>query len=198
MQIIPTTGLQNDFFKMEKWISEVKNFSRWIQVDVCDGTFTAGKTFELEQLARLDMNTSSLLWDIHLMVKEPINYVEKCMFVGACRIIGQVELMSDRKEFVNRVKREGLEVGLAFDVETLITDIPDETDEILIMGRKAGWEKREFDKRIYNKIDSALKFGKQIGIDGGVNVNNIQLLKKAGADIVYSESNYFELINGKN
>jgi pentose-5-phosphate-3-epimerase len=97
MQIIPTTGLQNDFFKMERWIGRIKDYSRWIQVDVCDGTFTFGKTFELEQLGRLDLNTSSLLWDIHLMVKDPINYVEKCMFIGASRIIGQVEMMSDRK-----------------------------------------------------------------------------------------------------
>jgi pentose-5-phosphate-3-epimerase len=130
------------------------------------------------------------------MVKDPINYVEKCMFIGASRIIGQVEMMSDRNEFVNKVKGEGLEVGLAFDVGTEIKDIPDETDEILIMGRKAGWEKRDLDPEVYNRIELAKKFEKQIAVDGGVDVNNIKLLKKSGANIVYSESNYFELING--
>jgi pentose-5-phosphate-3-epimerase len=87
-------------------------------------------------------------------------------------------------------------VGLAFDVGTEIKDIPDETDEILIMGRKAGWEKRDLDPEVYNRIELAKKFEKQIAVDGGVDVNNIKLLKKSGANIVYSESNYFELING--
>jgi ribulose-phosphate 3-epimerase len=198
MQIIPTTGLQTDILAVERRIREVKDFSRWIQIDVSDNKFTKGKTFELELLSKLDFNTNNILWDVHLMVNEPINWIEKCLFVGASRIIGQVELMSDRQKFVEIIKNEGLEAGLAFDVETEITDIPDETDVILLMGRKAGFEPLDLDLRIFNWIEIATKYGKRIGVDGGATPKYIKLLEKAGANIVYSEKSYFELINGKN
>jgi ribulose-phosphate 3-epimerase len=198
MQIIPTTGLQTNIFAVEKRVTEVKSFSRWIQVDVCDNKFAKGKTFELELLSKMDLNTNNILWDIHLMVNEPINWVEKCMFVGASRIIGQVEMMTDRQKFVEIIKNEGLEVGLAFDVNTEIKDVPDETDGILIMGRKAGFKPGDLDLRVFNRIELATKFEKQIAVDGGVSKKYIKLLEKAGANIVYSEKSYFELIYGKN
>ncbi|MCX6726543.1 MAG: hypothetical protein NTY75_01855 [Candidatus Shapirobacteria bacterium] len=198
MQIIPTTGLQTNIFDVEKRVKEVKDFCRWIQVDVCDNKFAKRKTFELELLSKLDLNINNILWDIHLMVNEPINWVEKCLFVGSSRIVGQVEMMSDREKFVDLVKNEGLEVGLAFDVETEIVDIPKETDVILLMGRKAGFEEREMDLRIFNWIEKAAKFIKRVGVDGGVNNKNVKLLEKAGANIVYSEKSYFDLIDGKN
>jgi ribulose-phosphate 3-epimerase len=197
MIIIPTTGLKKDFFEAEKRIAAVKDSSRWIQADVCDNIFAPGKTFELELLNKLDLKTDDILWDIHLMVKEPIDWIEKCLFVGANRIIGQVEMMKDRELFVRSVKDEGLEVGLAFDIDTPIGDIPEETDEILLMGRKAGFGEYPLDKRIFKKIGLAKKFGKMIAVDGGVTIENIEKLKKSEVDIVYSEINYF-VLNEKN
>jgi ribulose-phosphate 3-epimerase len=157
--------------------------------------FAAGKTFELELISKLDLKTDDILWDIHLMVKEPIDWIEKCLFIGANRITGQVEMMSDREKFVRTVKDEGLEVGLAFDIETAVDNIPEETDEILLMGRKAGFEEHPLDERIFNKIKETKKFKKTIAIDGGVNLENIEKLKKSGVEIVYSEVSYFDLKN---
>ena len=190
MQIIPTTGLQTDFRKMEKRVKEVMEFSRWIQIDT---KFTSGKTFELELLKKTDLNIDSLLWDIHLMVNNPESWMEKCMFVGASRIIGQVEMMYDREKFVKRIKDEGLEVGLAFDVETDVDNIPEETDVVLLMGRKAGFGYFDFEMKVLEKIKKAKKMGFRVGVDGGVNLENIELIREAGADIVYSEVNYWDL-----
>jgi len=197
MIIIPTTGLKKDFFEAEERIAAVKDSSRWIQIDVCDNVFGAGKTFELELINKLDFNTDDVLWDIHLMVKEPIEWIEKCLFVGANRIIGQVEMMADREKFVKTIKDEGLEAGLAFDIDTPVNNIPEENDEILLMGRKAGFQQNPLDERIYKKIETAKQFKKGLAIDGGVTENNIVKLKKTGIDVVYSEINYFNL-NEKN
>ena len=200
MQIIPTTGLKKDFFEAEKRIAAVKDSSRWIQVDVCDNIFAPGKTFEPELLNKLDLKTDDILWDIHLMVKEPIDWIEKCLFIGANRIIGQVEMMTDRELFVRTVKDEGLEVGLAFDIETSVDNIPDETDEILLMGRKAGFGEYPLDENIFKKIETLRQAqGKyEIAVDGGINMDNIERLKKSGVDIVYSEINYFDLNENNN
>jgi ribulose-phosphate 3-epimerase len=197
MQIIPTTGLKKDFFEAEERIAVIKGSGRWIQIDVSDGVFTPGKTFELELVNKLDFNTDEVLWDVHLMVREPIDWIEKCLFIGANKIVGQVEMMADREKFIKAVKDEGLEAGLAFDVATEIGDIPEETDEILLMGRKAGFGVYPLNERIYKKIEVAKKMGKIVAVDGGVTKENIGKLEKAGTDIIYSEANYFD-INEKN
>lgn len=197
MIIIPTVGLQTRFDEVEQKVFGVKETSRWIQIDVSDGIMTDRKTFELELLKKFKFNTDDILWDIHLMVKEPINWIEKCIFVGAARIIGQVEMMSDRLEFITAVKNAGVEVGLGFDVDSTVGDVPDETDEILIMGRKAGFQKHEFDISTLEKIKMASRFEKNIGVDGGVSLENIDKLEIAGTAIAYSETNYLDLINDR-
>lgn len=201
MQIIPTTGLKQSFKDAEERIELVKDTCRWIQVDVSDNVFTQGKTFELELLRKADFNTDSILWDIHLMVKEPLSWVGKCLHVGASRIIGQVEMMSNREAFVKKIKDEGLEAGLAFDIGTEIMEIPEETDVVLVMGRKAGFGQMDFEDKVYEKIDKLKEIRQSresqflIAVDGGAEMENIKKLEEAGVDLVYSEVNYFELKN---
>jgi len=190
MQIIPTI-LEKDFSLAEIKIKLIKDKTRWIQIDVLDGYFSEGKSFELELLNKIQKEIQNNLLEIHLMVKEPIKWIEKCNFVGASRIIGQVEKMSDRKKFVGEVKNMGLEAGLAFDVETDIDEIPLETDLILLMGRKAGFEVIEFDKKILKKIEILVNLRRnremdfEIGIDGGVDFETIKKIKNIGVEIAY-------------
>lgn len=177
--------------------------SPWIQLDITDGVMVPGKSFELELITKFELGDKTL-WDVHLLVKEPIRWVEKCIFVGASRVIGQVEMMSDREAFISKVKEEGVDAGLGFDIETEIVDIPEEVDEVLLMARKAGYIPMEVDSKIWDKIDKLKMINEKrerkflIAIDGGVNPINVEQFKKAGVDIVYSEGSYFELINGKN
>ena len=199
MKIIPTV-LEKSFFEAEKRIISVKGKSKWIQIDVIDGTFLPERSFELELVGRTE-GGEDILWDIHLMVKEPIKWLEKCVFIGAARVIGQVEMMSDREEFIKQCKDAGMEAGLAFDIETKVDNIPEETDVILLMGRKAGFGWMEMNEGIYKKIKITKEMRKDsdflIGVDGGVTAENVNKLEEAGVDIVYS-GNEFEKIYGEN
>jgi len=189
MQIVPTI-LEKDFSLAHEKILKVNNLVNWIQLDVIDGQFTPGKTFELE-LVNSIKGMENMLWETHLMVKNPIKWIEKSIFVNTCRIIGHVEMMPNRDEFVDKVKNEGLEAGLAFDVDTEIGKIPEETDLILLMARKAGFGTFPFDEGIYKKIEDLRclreknKLHFVIGIDGGVNLLNIKKLEECGAGIAY-------------
>lgn len=193
MQIVPTV-LINDFAEAEKRIKKLAEYTNWIQIDVIDGTFCPFKTFELELLNKLDIN-KTVLWDIHLMVKEPEKWLEKCLFVGASRVNGQVEMMSDRESFVAKAKDMGMEVGLAFDYGTKIENIPEETDYILLMGRKSGPGMIPFNLDILKEVNPPVGgCHYDFSIDGGVNTNNIEAIEKAGIKIAYSGSSYFDLI----
>lgn len=190
MIVIPTI-LEKDFSLAQEKILVIKDKSRWLQIDVIDGQFDEEKSFELELLNKVSKEIENNLLEIHLMVKEPIKWIEKCNFVGANRIIGQVEMMSDRQKFVDEVKDMGLEVGLAMDVETEIGEIPGETDLILLMGRKSGFKPADFEEKIIKKIEEVVKFKKEmemdleIGVDGGVDEEIIKKIKLAGATIAY-------------
>jgi len=201
VQIVPTI-LEKSFEKAEERLERIRDLTSWIQIDVIDGKFVYGKSFELELVKRMDVDVKKNLLDIHLLVKEPIRWVNKCKFINAGRIIGQVEMMSDRGEFVKIVKDGGMEAGLAFDIDTEINnDIPAEIDVILLMGRKVGFGEYEFDEKVLEKIKRAqeiknkkeLRF--KIAVDGGVNTDNIKLLERVGVDIVYSGKYFEELIN---
>ncbi|MBU1088653.1 hypothetical protein KKC08_02525 [Patescibacteria group bacterium] len=200
IQIIPTI-LEKSFEKAEERLETVKDLTSWIQIDVIDGKFVYGKSFELELVKRMDVDIKENLLDIHLLVNQPARWINKCKFVNASRIIGQVEMMSDREEFVKMVKDGEMEAGLAYDIDTKIDrDIPTETDVVLLMGRKAGFGEYEFNEKVLGKIkllkqirdDEKIRF--KIAVDGGVNTDNIKLLEEAGVDIVYSGKYFEELI----
>lgn len=190
MQIIPTI-LEKNFAEAEVKVLAVKDLVKRIQVDVIDGTFSFGKTFELELINKIN-GTDNILWETHLMVKEPINWIEKSIHINATRIIGQVEMMSDKESFITKVKDAGLEAGLAFDIETKIEEIPEETDVILLLGRKSGFGSLPMEEdKIYQKIKQLIEIRNKkklnflIGVDGGVNVTNINKLEDAGGEIAY-------------
>lgn len=193
MEIIPTI-LEKDLTRAETRFSQIKNLSSWIQIDVTDNVFVPGRTLELELISKFGQSYSTL-WDIHLMVKDPINWIKKCLFIDASRIYGQVEMMSDREEFITKAKDAGLEAGLAFNINTPIDNIPSECDLILLMGRPAGFGDYPLDEKIYQKIIDAKKFGKKVALDGGVSLDNFSKLKESGLDIIYSGHNYFDLLN---
>ena len=190
MQIIPAI-LEKEFGEAQIKLRQAKNISKWIQIDVIDGKFTFGKTFELELLNNNLEETENVLWEIHLMVNEPKNWIEKCHFVNASRVIGQVEMMTDRDDFITQVKNLGIEAGLGFDIDTEIGEIPEETDLVLLMAREAGFEPHELNDKIFKKIEmlkkirEEKKLGFLIGVDGGISEENIKKIRESGADVAY-------------
>lgn len=196
MEIIPTI-FEKEFSSVEMRFSQIKSSSPWIQIDVTDNFLVPEKTFELELVSKIEHSISTL-WDIHLMVKEPVNWLNKCQFIDASRVYGQIEMMSDRQKFITEAKNKGLEVGLAFDINTpLDKNIPQETDYILLMARHFGFGSYPFDEKIYDRIKYFKNLGFKVAVDGGVDSQNISRLNSIGVDIIYSGHNYLQLINEK-
>jgi len=196
MQIIPTTNPQVDFNRVEARLSSVKNLTTWIQIDVTDGVLVKPVSFPLELLNRSDLILEKNIFDIHLMVKNPINWLNKCLFIQASRVIGQVEAMSNREDFIKVVKDQGLEAGLAFDVDTPIDfKIPLDTDLILLMGRPMGFDPLPLDDRIFSKIKKLKDKKYKVAVDGGATPDNLPRLINAGVDIIYSGQYYLDLIS---
>lgn len=196
LEIIPAI-LTNDPKELEEKIRAVARLHesygevKRVQIDIIDGVFANNKTVDLAAVGQIE---SGLGIDVHLMVREPVDWVEKSIRAMADRIIGQVEMMSNQAEFVGKVQSTGHEVGLALDLDTPVSEINPvllfDLDVVLVMSVKAGFGGQEFDHKVLEKIrelseirnDSGYKF--KICIDGGIGEENIKQVKDAGVDEV--------------
>jgi len=193
VKIIPTilTSLPDE---LEKRINFLEGKTDWIHIDVVDNKFAKKKTFPLDWLDQYQ--DKQFFWDIHLMVDNPFAWVEKCNLIMAQRVIGQIEFMGDQLDFLDRVESEGMEGGLAVDLATPLEKINQEvlwrcSVVLLFSGKKAGKGGQEFEnsclaktKRLF-ELRTKLRADFRIGVDGGVNKENLKMIKKAGADFAY-------------
>ena len=199
MEIIPTTIPNTDFSQVEKRLQDIKNLSTWIQIDLTDGVLVKPASYPLELFNNSHLDLSKNIFDVHLMVKEPIRWLNKCLAIQASRVVGQVEMMADRELFIKTAQDNSLEAGLAFDATTPVDDnIPQDTDLILLMGRPMGFTPAPLDPQIFEKIDFFKKMGFKVAVDGGVSPDNFSQFQQAGVDIVYVGHYFLDLINEKN
>ena len=158
-----------------------------VQLDVADEEFTVTPTLAVGELLAVP---SILTRDLHLMVSEPVTHLPVCAKYGAGVVTGQIELMSDQKEFVREAERLGLKAGLAVDLETDFDDldwpVAQGVTQILVMTVAAGKEEQKFDKTALEKVRRLRNkgFGGEICVDGGVNEQSIGMCVKAGADLL--------------
>lgn len=198
MEIIPAI-LTNNPKELQEKIALIEGKVKRVQIDIIDGVFANNKTVGLEVLEGLE---TKLLIDVQLMVKEPVDWIEKSVRAMADRIIGQVEMMSDQAEFVRRVQDVAHSVGLAIDLDTPVSAIDPlllpNLDVVLVMSVKAGFGGQEFSEIAIEKIRELDEMRKsdmlnfRICVDGGINSENINSVADAGADEVVVGHSLFE------
>lgn len=194
-EIVPTI-LTSDPVIFQQNLLRVEKIVPRVQIDVIDGVFALNKTFSLEILKEID---HSIALDLHLMVKEPINWLEKSLQAMADRVIGQIEAMGKIELFLQKAFELGMKAGLALDLETPVEAISDELyldlDQVLVMSVRAGFGGQTFSPTALKKIEkikSIVGDSVPIGVDGGLNQTNIVECKKAGADIFYLGKTFWE------
>lgn len=178
IDIIPSI-LTDSPKKFANLLNQAKNTKR-IHVDIIDGKFVDNKTIEPSILN--STNTSSLL-DFHLMVVNPIAWVERCVQVCADRIIGHVEKMDDQGKFIDTVHENNTKAGLAIDLGTKVSELDLEilgkVDVVLVMSVKVGYGGQKFDERALDVIVELSKLRNiknhafRICDDGGITIENI-------------------------
>jgi ribulose-phosphate 3-epimerase len=195
MEIIPTI-LTKDLDDLENKLQRLSGEAPRVQIDVIDGVFAPNKTFSLEALKDYDHRFKT---ELHLMVKEPIDWINRSREVMADRIVAQVEMMSDTKRFLEEVASSGMEVGLALDlktpVEKISADIYPQLDIILLMAVPAGLGGQDFDPVVLEKIKKIREIVGdlvEIGVDGGLNKENILKCKEVGANVFYLGKTFWE------
>lgn len=190
--IIPTI-LEKSWEDVEVKFEIYKNFANSVHIDFIDGKFVNNLTFlDSEPFSKY---SDYFILEAHLMVEEPINYLDNLAKAGFKKFLGHVEKMSDQIEFIAKGQSLG-SVGLALDIETPVESIKvslEDLDQILLMGIVAGASGRPFDERVISKIKSLSdREFVNIEIDGGISDQTLPILKNVGASIFCVNSFLFK------
>lgn len=193
IEVIPAI-LENDFTEIEKKVHAVEKLVTWVQIDIADGTLVPNTTFlDPDPFAKI---TTPLKFELHLMVNNPLKYVENFAKVGFKRFYAHIE--GDAvEEYIELGYKLGLEVGLAIDGPSAFEKIHeyiDNLDGVLVMAIDAGFSGRPFREDTMDKIKQirAIDIDIPITVDGAMNLTNAEKVVNAGATRINSNSYLFQ------
>lgn len=165
-----------------------------VHFDIGDGLFCDLITVAPADLKTIDLTGMKI--DFHLLVDDPVEWIEECVALTPNRIIGQIEHMGSQQMFMEAAEGYGIEAGLALKLETPIESIEEEVLEriktILLLEIPPGTTGSRFDIRVLDKIKRLrASYKGQIVVDGGINKGTYKLVMEAGASEAGANSAYW-------
>ncbi len=191
-RVVPAI-LTEDPKALETMVRQAETFTNNVQFDIMDGQFVPSRSITHEHLAHLPIKLS---WEAHLMVQRPEDYLEDFREVGAQKIVFHYEATPSPRDVISLARKLGLKVGLAVNPETpvaAITTLTSEVDSVLFLSVNPGFYGSQFIPEVLDKVVELrnARPGTEIGIDGGINENNIVQVARAGVDVIYVGSAIF-------
>lgn len=204
--LISPSILSGDFVNMEK---SVRLLSDWgadlVHCDVMDGVYVPNLTFGMPMIAAIK-KIAKLPLDVHLMITKPERYVEEFADAGADIITFHPEASDDALKTIQLIKAKDKKAGIVINAQVPIepyVELINHIDMILIMSVNAGYGGQKFIPSALEKVKIAKSYidkndlNVDIEIDGGVTLDNIELVKNAGANVIVAGSAIYKSNNPK-
>ena len=139
---------------------------------------------------------TKLPFDVHLMISEPLRYVDDFLKAGADIISFHLEAESSVHETIRAIRAGGAKPAVALKPKTPVEAVLpflDDLDMVLVMTVEPGFGGQKFMPEQVGKIRALRQAGFQgdISVDGGVNLENAPLLAEAGANVLVMGTAYF-------
>ncbi|MGC2329894.1 MAG: ribulose-phosphate 3-epimerase [Candidatus Acidiferrales bacterium] len=170
-----------------------------IHVDVMDGHFVPNISIGIPVVASLRKATRLPL-DVHLMIERPEEYIEEFVGAGADRVLVHQEATPHLDRALAMIRESGAQAGAVINPATpvaMLSDVLDEVDTVLVMSVNPGFGGQKFIPRAVEKIRQLNDWrgrynaGFRIEVDGGVELENIGDLARAGANTFVAGTSIF-------
>ncbi|HDM25447.1 MAG TPA: ribulose-phosphate 3-epimerase [Thermoplasmatales archaeon] len=204
MVLVAPSILSADFSKLGEEIKAVEMAGAdWIHIDVMDGHFVPNLTIG-PVVVKSIRKTTSLPFDVHLMISNPEKYIERFVDAGADILTVHIETVENPLEIINKIRDLGCKAGLTLNPDTpfkRISEFVSEVDLVLIMTVYPGFSGQKFKEEMIPKISEARKKIDSIRkdiyleVDGGINDKTSILAKNAGADVLVAGNHVFKSKN---
>ncbi len=201
MPVLAPSILASDFTNLSQQIRLVEmGRADWIHCDIMDGNFVPNISFGpiiVEAVKRI----TKLPVDVHLMIKNPDNYIENFITAGASIVSIHYEEDVHLNRTLSRIKELGAKAGVVINPSTPVNslkDIAEYADLVLIMSVNPGFGGQSFIKNSLRKIKEAVKLREDmnanfiIEVDGGIDLKNVSNILSAGCDAFVIGSSIFK------
>lgn len=192
--------LSADFLNLHDSIKEIENGGAdEIHYDVMDGMFVPNITFGLPILDSIRAITN-LEIDVHMMVEEPVRFINEFERSGADIFTIHYEACKDIESSIKTILNSKMKLGISIKPNTKVDSIIPyikSVDRILIMTVEPGFGGQKFNENMIDKISTIKNYlidnniDVDIGVDGGIKVDNAQKVIDAGANILISGTGIF-------
>ena len=174
--------------------------SEFLHYDVMDGMFVPSISFGMPVLKSIK-SISEHVMDVHLMIMEPIRYIEDFKESGADYITIHLEACEDVNKTLEKIHECGLKAGISIKPNTPVEELRpyvDKAEMFLIMSVEPGFGGQKFIPSSLDKIAELKKLLTECGadalieVDGGISAANVREVLDAGADVVVAGSAVFK------
>ncbi len=171
----------------------------WLHLDIMDGVFVPNISFGFPVLKYVAELSQKPL-DVHLMIVQPEKFILEVKALGAMMMNVHYEACPHLHRVIQQIKEAGMKAGVTLNPATpvaMLEDIIMDVDMVLLMSVNPGFGGQKFIPNTFKKIAQLREMitrcqaSALIEVDGGVNVQNAPLLKKAGADVLVAGSSVF-------
>jgi len=197
--ILSPSLLSANFSNLEASIRQVEKNTNWLHLDVMDGHFVPNLTFGYPLIKSIRKITD-ILFDAHLMVSNPSDFVASFAEAGVNFFTFHVETCVHTDRLINAIHEAGMKAGIAVVPTTplsIIGEILPIVDMVLVMTVNPGFSGQKFIPYCVEKIAKLAEAKKKMGynyyisVDGGINNCTLPIVLKEGADVVVSGSSFF-------
>ena len=193
--------LASDFSRLADEIKKIEvSGAEYVHLDVMDGIFVPNITFGAPVIKTLRPHTS-LVFDVHLMIVDPIRYIKDFADAGADIITFHYESCDNHLEVIDLIHSYGIKASMSIKPNTpheVLKPFIDKLDMILVMTVEPGYGGQKFIEKTLDSISALSALIKQSGrdieleVDGGIYSENVHLPISAGANVIVAGSAFFK------
>ena len=189
--------LSADFANLGESVKAIKD-ADYVHIDIMDGSFVPNISFGAAVMKSVRSLTDQV-FDVHLMIEEPIRYLEDFKNAGADMICVHAEACKHLDRTVQAIKELGLKAAVALNPATSLEQVRyvlEQLDMLLVMTVNPGFGGQSLIPAMLPKIKAAadmiVEYGLQeqvrLEVDGGITVANVNQVIAAGANVIVAGS----------